>query len=135
MFVQGAVQHDQVNLPTGTTGQTLIALYDTAIRHARQGARSIQARQLVAKGKELQRVSSIIAELASTLDHAVAPQLCANLEQLYGYIQRQLALASARMDPAAAEEVASLLGTLRDAWIEAVERVEGPSEHGFTAVA
>jgi flagellar protein FliS len=121
---QRANQYMQVSLQTASRGQILIALYETAIRYARQGAASIRARNVVAKGRELQRVASIVAELASTLDRSVAPELCNNLENLYFYMQERLAQANATLDPAPAEEVAQLLETLHGAWVQAVEVAE-----------
>lgn len=130
MYGGATRRYMQVNMQTASRGQILIALYDTAIRYARQGAESIQRGDVVAKGKELQRVAAIIAELTSTLNRAVAPELCDNLEQLYFYMQERLALANATLDPEPAEEVAKLLTILREAWFQAVEQVEGGAAAG-----
>jgi flagellar secretion chaperone FliS len=124
MNIQGAVKYKQVNVQTMSRGQILLALYETAIRFARMGAQSIRSRNFASKGRELQRVSSIVGELASTLDREVAPELCDNLELLYFYMQERLAHANAKMDPDAAEEVARLLDILREAWVQAVDQVE-----------
>jgi flagellar secretion chaperone FliS len=115
----------QVNIQTASRGQILLALYETAIRYAKMGAASIRSGNVAAKGRELQRVTAIVSELAATLDRAVAPDLCDSLERLYFYMQDRLAHANAMMDPEAAEEVARLLDTLREAWAQAVEQVEG----------
>jgi flagellar secretion chaperone FliS len=125
MFVPGATRYKQVNVQTMSRGQILLALYETAIRYANKGAASIRQGNVVAKGVELQRVASIVAELASTLDRSAAPELCDNLEMLYFYMQERLAMANAKMDPEAAEEVARLLTTLKAAWEQAVAEVEG----------
>lgn len=125
MYSPGAAQYKQVNVQTMSRGQLLLALYETAIRYARKGADSIRAGNVVAKGQELQRVSDIVAELASTLDRSVSPELCDNLEMLYFYMQERLAHANARMEAEPAEEVAQLLSTLKEAWDQAVRQVEG----------
>ena len=121
----GARRYKQVNVQTASRGQILLALYETAVRFARQSAASIRAGDVVAKGKEIQRVSAIFAELAATLDRRVAPELCDTLEQLYFYMQERLALANANMDPQPAEEVAGLMSGLHEAWVKAVSEVEG----------
>jgi len=125
MYGGATKKYLQVSLPTSSRGQILLALYDTAIRYARQGAASIRARNVVAKGRDLQRVWAIVAELTSTLDRAAAPELCDNLEQLYFYMQGRISQANAMLDAEAAEEVARLLETLREAWGQAVAQGEG----------
>lgn len=121
----GARRYREVNVQTASRGQILIALYEAAIRHARRGAEAIRQGDVVKKGKDLQRVAAIVGELASTLDHEVAPELCENLEALYFYMQERISQANLDMDPAPAEEVAELLDTLRSAWVDAVAQAEG----------
>jgi len=135
MYGGAAKRYKQVNVQTASRGQILLALYETAIRYAKQGAESIRRGDVVAKGKELQRVAAIVAELTSTLDHSAAPDLCANLEQLYFYMQERLALANATLDPEPAEEVAKLLEVLREAWFQAVSQVEGNTTQPSMAMA
>jgi flagellar protein FliS len=135
MYRAGAARYKQVNVQTMSRGQILLALYDTAIQYSRRAAGSIRNKDVVAKGKEIQRVSSIVGELASTLDRGVAPEFCDQLEALYFYIQERLALANAKMDPQPAEEVAQILTTLREAWGQAVEEVEGSGAPLQRAVA
>ena len=130
-----AARYKQVNVQTMSRGELLLALYDTAIRYAQMGAASIRAGDYAAKGKQLQRVSAIVAELASTLDRGVAPELCDNLELLYFYMQERLAHANARMEAEAAEEVAGLLGTLKEAWEQAVAEVGSAPAQQLRAAA
>jgi len=128
MYQAGANKYKQVNVQTMSRGQLLLALYETAVRYARTGAESIRRNNIAAKGRQIQRVSSIVGELASTLDRESAPELCDNLELLYFYMQERLAHANAHMDAEALEEVAGLLETLQEAWSEAVSQVEGPRQ-------
>lgn len=118
-------RYREVGVQTASRGQLLLALYDAAIRYSKSGAASIRNGDVVAKGRELQRVSDIVAELTSTLNHEVAPELCERLEQIYFYMQERLAIANAKMDPEPADEVAKLLEMLYDAWKVAVKEHEG----------
>ena len=118
-------KYKSVNVQTASPGQLLVALYETAIRYARQAAGSIRAGNVVAKGREIQRVADLITELASTLNRDVAPELCDNLEQLYFYMGERLSESNATMTPEPVEEVARLMETLKEAWIQAVDQVEG----------
>lgn len=126
MYSSASVRkYQQVSVQTASPGQLLLALYETAVRYAKQAAESIRRNDVAAKAREIQRVSDIVSELTSTLDKSVAPELCDNLEQLYFYMQDRLSEANAKMDPLPAEEVAKLMDTLREAWVEAVSQVEG----------
>ena len=81
-MLQAAAQlrrYREVGVRTASRGQLLLALYDAAVRYCKLGADSIRRGDVVAKGRELQRVSDIVAELTSTLDHGVAPDLCERL--------------------------------------------------------
>lgn len=118
--------YKEVQMTTATPGQILLALYDTAIRYSRMAGESIRAGNVALKGQQLQRVSDIVAELTSTLNHQAAPELCVTLEQLYFYVQERLSHANSQLDADAAVEVGRLLETLRSGWAEAVEQVEGP---------
>jgi flagellar protein FliS len=120
MIGAAAQRYRQVGLETAGRGAILLALYDGAIRFARQGAEAIRRGDLARKGEHLHRVMSIVAELQATLDHSKAPDLCDRLERLYDYAQDRLELANRRLDAAAVEEVASLLETLREGWRQAV---------------
>ncbi|MCC6748523.1 MAG: flagellar export chaperone FliS [Deltaproteobacteria bacterium] len=120
-----ARRYQQVSVQTSSPGQILVSLYETAVRYARQGAESIRRGDIPAKARELQRVSDIVGELTSTLNRSVAPELCDNLERLYYYMQEKVAEGNATMKPEPVEEVARLLDTLREAWVEAVAQVEG----------
>lgn len=127
MYGSAAKKYMNVNTLTASRGQLLIALYDTAIRYAKQGAASIKNGDVVAKGKELQRVAAIISELTANLDRSVSVEICDNLERLYAYMQERLAQANALLDAGAAEEVARLLDTLREGWLQAIAETEGQS--------
>ena len=121
-------RYREVGVRTASRGQLLLALYDAAVRFTRAGAASIRRGDVVAKGRELQRVADIVAELTSTLDHGVAPELCERLEQIYFYMQERLAVANAKMDPEPAEEVCRLLEMLAEAWTIAVQEHEGGAQ-------
>ena len=124
MYGGAAKRYMQVSVQTASPGQILLALYDAAIRDARRAAEAIRAKDIQAKAKDIQHVSTILTELTSTLDFQVAPELCRNLENLYFYMQERLSYANAMLEPDACEEVARLLDTLRQAWVQAVEQVE-----------
>jgi flagellar protein FliS len=69
------------------------------------------------KAQLLHRVISIIAELRGSLDHRQGGPLAHNLDDLYEYMARQLMRANVENRVGLLEEVISLLGEIRSAWV------------------
>lgn len=61
----------------------------------------------------------ILNELVDALDHANAPELCRNLEELYGFAARRLVTGSEKMEAAAVEDAEQVVQTLRAAFADA----------------
>jgi len=119
----GRYKENQVML--SSPGEILLALYDGAIRFARQARVAIEDNNPAIKGEKIGSVMAILAELTATLDHSQAPQLCGQLEQLYDYLTDRLQEASIHLDVDPLDEVIMHLGKLRDTWAEAVRVSEG----------
>jgi flagellar biosynthetic protein FliS len=58
----------------------------------------ILAADAAGKAKAVGHALALVDALTAALDHAAAPELCANLERLYDYVRSLLLGASARMD-------------------------------------
>lgn len=114
-----------VKTRTASPGQVLLMLYDGAIRFAKQAREAIVAGDPALKGRHIHRTMAIIDEFIAALDHEAAPEFCANIEQLYLYLNDRLLYANAHMDIAAVDEVIDHLVKLRDAWEQAVAQVGG----------
>jgi len=69
------------------------------------------------KAQLIHRVVSIIAELRGSLDHRQGGPMAHNLDDLYEYMARQLMRANAENRVSLLEEVISLLGEIRSAWV------------------
>ncbi len=118
---ENAVQrYAQVRMTTSTPGDLLLALYDGLFRYLNQAKVCVQAKQM-ARGRELLSNSyAILSELYIALDHSVAPELCANLEALYGFCMDRVMLASRKAQTEPIDEVVRVLTPLREAWQIAV---------------
>ena len=70
-----------------------------------------------AKGASITRVIAIIGEgLNASLDKTVGGELAHNLSSLYDYMVMRMVAANVNNDIAALDEVANLLGELKEAW-------------------
>ncbi|MDJ0761579.1 MAG: flagellar export chaperone FliS [Myxococcota bacterium] len=101
-------------------GKMLLTLYDAAIRFVGLAQKQIEAGNAKAKELTLSKAYAIIAEFINSLDHGKAPELCANLEQIYQFMLGQLIEANGNMDPEPLSPVVDQLTNLRDAWARVV---------------
>jgi flagellar secretion chaperone FliS len=119
--VESAAQrYNQVRMTTSSPGELLLALYDGLFRFL-NGAKICVERKELARARELLSKSyAIISELYIALDHGQAPELCANLEALYGFCMDRVQMASRKALVEPIEEVIRVLTPLREAWQVAV---------------
>jgi flagellar protein FliS len=68
----------------------------------------------------LSKAYAILSELYIALDHSIAPDLCANLEALYGFSMDRVMQASRKGTTEPIDEVIRVLTPLREAWQIAV---------------
>lgn len=119
-----ARKYQAVHIESATPGQILLALYDGCIRFCKGAQMQIEAGDVAGKGKLISKAIAILGELRSTLDHAVAPELCESLENLYTFFQEQLSLANIKMDGSLIDPVIRIMTNLREAWEQAIRNVE-----------
>jgi flagellar secretion chaperone FliS len=119
--VESAAQrYNQVRMTTSTPGELLLALYDGLFRFLNQAKVCLQAKQMPRARELLSKSYAILSELYIALDHSVFPELCANLEALYGFAMDRVTQASRKGSIEAIDEVVRVLLPLREAWQVAV---------------
>ncbi len=95
----------------------VLLLFEAALAAVHRAAERMRARDIATKGAAVSKAIQIVEEgLIASLDEAAGGELAARLKDLYRYMTRRLLLASLRNDPAGLEEVARLLGELKEAW-------------------
>jgi flagellar protein FliS len=115
-----AHRYSQVRMTTSSPGELLLALYDGLFRFL-NGAKICVERKEMARARELlSKAYAIISELYIALDHSHAPELCANLEALYGFAMDRVQQASRKGLVEPIDEVIRVLTPLREAWQIAV---------------
>jgi flagellar protein FliS len=111
-------RYQSSRVETASPIQIVVALYDGAIRFLRVAEEAMGRKDHAAKGHALQRAHAVVTELTATLDHAAAPELCAQLEQLYLFVLERIGTSNLRADPSLAAEARRVLEQLRGAWAE-----------------
>lgn len=117
--------YKQVSVQTATPGQVLVMLYDGAINFAQKAKEAMLKKEIAQTGILIGRCQDIIWELLGSLDHAVAPELCRQLAQLYLFVINQLNEANLKRVPEPLDRVARVLSTLRAGWADAVAQTGG----------
>jgi flagellar protein FliS len=69
------------------------------------------------KGENISRAMALVEGLRLGLDKQAGGDIAQNLEDLYDYVERRLAMANAKNDPAILDEVSSLMNEIKSAWV------------------
>lgn len=128
-------QYQSNQFTTAGPDKLLLMAYDGAIRFAKIGREKIKAGILDEKSLNFGKSQAIISELLITLNPEVAPELVANLANLYDYMFNRLTDANLNDDERAATEVIGILSDLRESWAQAAQmwREESAAQEGLAA--
>lgn len=126
-------RYQNVQIKTSSPGDLLIALYDGLFRFLRAAATGLRDGNRIAASHAISRAHAILSELYASLDRRYAPELCANLESLYGFCIDRLVAANLRNDASAVEDIVRVLDPVREAFREAVAQVNA-SQDGSAAM-
>lgn len=99
MHARAANAYRRVDLESAPKHQILDRLFERFAQDVTAARAAIAARDIVAKGAQIDHALAIVTELAASLDHAAAPELCANLAALYDFVTVALTEANATMKP------------------------------------
>lgn len=113
------------SIASASPHQLILLLFEGA-QAAMSMARGEMSRgNIPAKGKAISRAIDIIENgLKASLNLEVGSDLPEKLEALYDYMVLRLLHANLKNDPAALEEVSSLLGEIQSAWITIRDQVD-----------
>ena len=100
---------------TASPEQLVVMLYDGAGRFLRQAEGSMIDGSWLQASEKLSRAEAIIDELLATLDMD-AGEVADRLQSIYVFCKTRLIEARIERDPVRVDQVARLLGELRDAW-------------------
>ncbi len=93
-------------------------MYRGALAAIAGARRALAAGDIPTRSRLITKASAIITELALTLNHSLAPELCRNLVELYDYMLRRLIEANLNQIEPPLVEVENLLGDILEAWVQ-----------------
>lgn len=114
--VRGIDAYQRTQVQSRSPLELVVMLYDGAIRFLLQAREAIEVGDVGARTTAASRALDIVIELRNTLDMERGGDVARELDRLYAYITTRL-LDVTRGDGAAAEDVHTLLSTLREGWI------------------
>lgn len=104
----------------------VLMLMNAAVERLTTARGCIERREIVQKAKLLHSCVRIVGELRGTLNLSAGGPIAQNLSDLYEYMARRLLRANIDNDIACINEVLSLLGEIRSAWVAIGPEVSRP---------
>ena len=93
-------------------------MFDGVLTRIAQARGAIERDDVATKAETLSKAVLIVGALEGCLNHSEGGELAANLSRLYEYMSIRLAEANVGDDVERLDEVARLLGQIRDAWVQ-----------------
>jgi flagellar protein FliS len=123
---QYANSYRSMAIATATPGQLILMLFDGALRFQGMALNGFHEQQIVRRNEQIHnnivKSQNILRELQVSLDMKVPGDFSQRMYALYDFMIEQLQLANVRKDPEPIHVVERLLGIIRDAWAEMLDR-------------
>ncbi len=98
-------------------------LYGLAIQSIAAAKKCIQAKDIPARVRHINKAFAVLVELHSGLDFEAGGEIATNYAGIYDYCQRRLVEANTKQSDAILAEVQSLIEDLNEAWQVVVKTV------------
>ncbi|QDE41695.1 flagellar export chaperone FliS [Luteibacter pinisoli] len=120
-YSRGAGAYQQIRTGGGIESADahglITLLMDGALERIRLAVACIATGNVASRGEAISKAIEIIGGLQAALNHDVQTTLVERLDALYDYMSRRLLFANMHADTLALDEVATLLGQVRDSWV------------------
>jgi flagellar secretion chaperone FliS len=110
---------------SATPVRLVVLLYEGALRQLRSANRRLEEGDVRGRHTALDRALEIVGELQSSLDPAAAPEIAAELDRHYRFVQRIILEGNLEKSTEKIECAIQVLDVLRAAWVE-IERTQPP---------
>lgn len=119
MHARALKSYRSVSVESASPARVLDDLLARLLRDCADARAALAARDLAGKGRHIGHALAIVGELRAALDPGAAPELVANLINLWGFVGDRLVDTNIRCDPAPLAEAERVVTTLRDAFATA----------------
>jgi flagellar protein FliS len=105
---------------TASKERLMVNLFQTALRHMRNGAKDLEAKQVSKASHALDKAAQIVGYLQGTLNRATAPRLVDDLSEIYTFTAARLCRAIVTGNPADVREAERAFAPVADGFAQAV---------------
>ena len=123
MLENVAARYQAVKVTTSSPGELLIALLEGLFKFLNVGRLALRNKARPQASEAMSRAHAILSELLSSLDPQHAPELCQNLEAIYGFCLDRITEANLHSNPEALDEVIHVMLPIREGFTTAVRSV------------
>jgi flagellar protein FliS len=116
MYTRAANAYRRVDLESAPRTQIVERLFERFDRDLVVARDAFAKRDILTKSSAIDHALQIVSELAASLDHAAAPELCAQLAALYDFVSHQLVIASAKLAAEPLDQARRVMAELGDAF-------------------
>src|SRR5690349_17457870 len=113
-----AAAYKNVQVSTASKERLMALLFEAALRHLRQGRAALEKKDLGGFYTAVEKCSAIVIDLQCTLKPEVAPELCAQLKDIYGFVVGRLLQAAVSRDGALLHEAERAFAPVASAFVE-----------------
>jgi len=117
--LRAAAAYKRVDLETAPKDSILDRLFARLLSDAATARAAIVAKDIQTKGNAINHAQQIIIELKAALDATTAPELVANLHQLYDFANARLTRANLALAVSDIDDAVRVLSTISSAFGEA----------------
>jgi flagellar protein FliS len=114
-----AKAYQRVDLESAPKTQIVERLFDRFARDLDEARAAITTKDIQAKSRALSHANQIVLQLRLALDHAAAPEMCANLESLYSFVALRLAEANLKLTTKPLDQATKVMAGLGNAFKQA----------------
>ena len=110
--------YQQNSAMTASPQELTLMLYNGSLKFMKLAKRAMADKKFEEKNTNIIKAQNIVQELRITLDLKI--EMSAGLAQMYEYMYTRLLDANTKNDPAALEEVETLMTDMRNTWKQAM---------------
>jgi len=114
--------YKSVDLESAPKEQIVARLIERLVVDLAVAKTAIGARDIQGKAAALSHAQRILVELQASLDHAQAPEMCANLERLYDYVNTQINKAHITLTAQPLDDASRVMTEVGDAFRQVAGR-------------
>lgn len=119
MHSRAANTYRRIDLDSAPKTQILDRLFERFALDLAAARTAVAARDIAKRATAIDHALRIVTELAAALDHAAAPELCANLAALYDFVGARISHANATADVKPLDEADRIMAELATAFRQA----------------